>query len=108
MKLLAKNHVWWPGIGEDIEEFVNNCKVCKLLVAKPLSSGISSWPKSEFFFQRVHMDFFYFRNKNFLLIVDSYSKWIDIKEMNNTKIINIGNKAKGNFLVFWDTKYNSV
>ena len=32
----------------------------------------------------VHVDFFSLHGKNYLLLADSYSKWIELKVMNNT------------------------
>lgn len=100
MKLLAKTHVWWPGIDSDIEEYVLSCNVCQSALSKPISSAMMSWPESKYFFERIHLDFFHFRDKNFLIIVDTYSKWLDVKEMVNIKLENLVNKLREIFAYF--------
>lgn len=38
----------------------------------------TKWPDSAYPFERIHLDFFHLKGKNFLLIVDSFSKYIQI------------------------------
>ncbi|UYV75178.1 K02A2.6-like [Cordylochernes scorpioides] len=43
-----------------------------------------SWPKYAGPWRRVHMDYFNFKNKLFLLAVDSFSSWVEVSEVPST------------------------
>jgi len=45
MKQLARQHVWWPGIDDDIAQLTKSCTVCKVGNPAPVK-GIQSWPKA--------------------------------------------------------------
>lgn len=81
MKQLARRSVYWFGINKDIETFVKGCEECNsmAIVNKPLVK--SHWVPTLRPFSRVHIDFFHFNHHTFLLIVDSFSKWVEIDWM---------------------------
>lgn len=80
MKILARSEVWWPQIDTDIEEYLKKCEPCQMHQTRPASVTLH-WSKANRTFERVHIDFLQKFNHYFLLIVDSYSKWIDIHLM---------------------------
>ncbi|XP_029672376.1 uncharacterized protein K02A2.6-like, partial [Formica exsecta] len=61
MKMLARSHVFWPNMNQDIEDVLKICTVCQLLQNVPRLKDLLSWN-----------------------IVDSYSKWIDAHVMRGT------------------------
>lgn len=65
MKLLAKNHVWWPEIGKYIEEYISNCQICQATILKPLSSENSNWRILSIFFKEYTWIFFILKIKYF-------------------------------------------
>lgn len=87
-KMLARSAVWWPGLNEEIEEQISKCRVCQLMQNNAREENLIAWPKTENIWQRVHVDFFHFRGKSFLLIVDSKSKWLDVHLMNQGTDVN--------------------
>lgn len=78
MKSLARSVVWWLGMDQSIEEKVNSCMVCQMTRNSVVDKTVSSWPESNFPLERVHTDLFYFGNQTFLILFDTYSKYIDI------------------------------
>ncbi|XP_054286101.1 uncharacterized protein K02A2.6-like [Macrosteles quadrilineatus] len=78
MKNLARSYVWWPNMDNDLEEMVKNCFICQStrnsLQLAPLQQW--SWPKH--CWQRIHIDFASFHNKEFLIIIDGFSKWMEV------------------------------
>ncbi|XP_038116864.1 uncharacterized protein K02A2.6-like [Culex quinquefasciatus] len=78
MKQEARRYVYWPGLDKDIEEFVQRCEVCSKTGRMP-KKVYSKWPEASRPFERVHLDFFHFAGKTFLIVVDAYSKWIDVR-----------------------------
>ena len=76
MKLLAKSVVWWPGIDSDIENKVKTCEMCALHQKSPPIAPLHPW---EWLWTRLHIDYAGpFIGKMFLVIVDAYSKWLEV------------------------------
>lgn len=84
MRVLAKQFCFWPGITKDIEKLVSTCEPCVAAMKKRQEDVFNEWPKSKIPWERIHLDFFHYNGQNFLLLVDSYTKWIEIRLMNST------------------------
>lgn len=100
MKMLARSLVWWEKIEAEIECFVRGCEVCALTQTPKKEVIINKWPESVFPYDRVHIDFFYFNQLVFLLIVDSYSKWVDVIQMSKTHAYAVIEKLRINFAIY--------
>lgn len=81
IKQLARRTVYWFGMNRDIEDFVKTCRICQQTTALCKKPPHSSWIPTNKPFSRIHADFFYFEKKVYLLVVDSYSKWIEVELM---------------------------
>ena len=78
MKGLARSYMWWPGMDKNIEHFVSSCDTCQLQQNAPPSAPIQPWHWPSRPWSRLHIDYAGpFLNKMFLIVIDSYSKWID-------------------------------
>ena len=78
MKNLARSHVWWPGVDIAIEDYVRRCDDCQVSGCKITPYNFISWPQTESAWQRLHIDYAGpIEGKMILLVVDSFSKWID-------------------------------
>ena len=61
---------WWPGITQDFQHFVSNCKNCQM--------NRPSLGKTVFAWERLHMELGYAKDRgNILVIVDASSGWIE-------------------------------
>ena len=73
----AQQSQWWPGLSQAIADMVRNCKTCleqlpykqEPLMASPLLD--KAW-------ESLGSDLFEYRGKTYLLMVDYYSRWIEI------------------------------
>ena len=88
MKSLSRLHIWFPNIDKEIEKLVKTCETCRKLSNSPNKSPPHPWHWSIEPMDRVHIDFFQLENNKFLPMVDSYSKWIEIKVANSWKTDN--------------------
>ena len=81
MKRLARRYVWWPRIDKEIEETATQCQDCQEQARMPAKEyGSWSWPTGPW--QRIHIDFAGpFMGKMFLVIVDAYSRFLEIVPM---------------------------
>ena len=80
---LARMSVWWPKMSSELEALVRNCDVCcknRPPVSQPLIP--SSLPQLPW--QKVGTDLFEFRHKSYLLLVDYYSRFIEIALLADT------------------------
>ncbi|VVC41753.1 Ribonuclease H-like domain,Integrase, catalytic core,Reverse transcriptase domain [Cinara cedri] len=82
MKAVARSYVWWPKIDLQIENLVKSCDFCMQLRQNPRKSELIPWNRPSGVWQRVHIDFFGpFHNSYFLVVLDAFSKWLEVKEM---------------------------
>lgn len=100
MKQLARTYVWWPRITYDIDNFVSGCKICQqtLNVIREVCS--TKWPNAKFPFERIHLDFFHTNGTNCLILVDAYSKYVEIVVMTTTNIGALIGKLLKFFTIF--------
>lgn len=99
MKQMARKYVYWRGMDEDIERFVKTCRVC-CVTGKAVTKEFSKWPSVQRPFERLHLDFCHIAGKTLLIIVDSYSKWMDVKIMKNTDAQSVIDIMDSLFLIF--------
>jgi len=59
-----------------------------------------SWPIAESPWERVHLDFFELKGSKYLVVCDSYSKWVECFYMKNTKYIDLLSKLSEVFSRF--------
>jgi transposase InsO family protein len=84
MKQLARRYMWWPNIDKDIENTVRVCERCQENARLPPTAQHASWSWPMGPWKRLHLDFAGpFMGKMFLVVVDSYSKYLDIIPMSH-------------------------
>ena len=85
MKSLARSHLYWPGIDNDIEKTVRLCNSCQEYRNNVPKSTIHHWEQPPYEWSRLNIDFAGpFHGKYFLIIVDAFSKWIEAKMVSST------------------------
>lgn len=60
----------------------------------------TKWPETRRPFQRIHLDLFHFDNQNLLIIVDSFSKFMDVRILKGTKASDIIEHTESFFAYF--------
>ena len=88
MKALSRIHIWYTGIDKDIENIVKQCDDCSRVANEPPKSVPHPWDWPTEPMDRIHIDYFHYEGKMFLIMVDSYSKWMGIDIMPNTNSAN--------------------
>ena len=85
MKGLARAHVWWPGMSGDIEKTVRSCGACQSIRNRPPPVVLHSWPWPTGPWERIHVDYIGpFMGSMFLIVVDAFSKWLEVIHMTST------------------------
>lgn len=98
-KSLAQSYLWFPGLDKKNEEICKSCNHCLLVRAAP-PRCIVNWPSSEEPFYTIHADFFSLSNHQFLVIVDSYTKWPEVYVTKNITSTDLVNKLRECFARF--------
>ena len=78
-KAFARAYVWWPRLDDDISHLVRQCSRCNEMrnLAPPVPLHPWEWPKRPY--DRIHLDYCGPMDGDmFLIIVDAFSKWVDI------------------------------
>ena len=80
MKALARSIVWWPGLDAEIEDKVKSCSDCQSNQKSPAAAPLHPWSYPTHPWARLHVDHAGpFLGKQFLIVIDTYSKWLEAK-----------------------------
>jgi transposase InsO family protein len=76
----AKRLMWWPMMSLQIKEMVEACLRCRKASNTPVEPLMpSTLPDRPW--ERVAADLFEFEKQHYILLVDYYSRWIEVKEL---------------------------
>lgn len=79
MKALARSYVWWPGLDKNVEDTVKSCTTCQEHRNIPAPAPLHPWDWPDRPWSRIHVDYAGpFMEKMFFVLVDAYSKWMDV------------------------------
>lgn len=92
----ARQAVWWPGISREIEEIVRNCATCAKKI-QPRSEPMKPSSLPEYPWQRVATDLMQYKGNMYLLVIDYYSRYIEIAKLSTTTSKAIINHLKSIF-----------
>ena len=87
MKSVARSYMWWPGLDKDPESLAKTCQLCQAVKQAPPVAPLHPWVWPSKPWQRVHLDFAGpFQGSMFLVAVDAYSKWPEVRIMSTTTV----------------------
>eukprot|EP00795_Rhopilema_esculentum_P011239 gene11239-21428_t len=70
--------------GTRVEEYLKSCESCQMFRNKPAHAPLHPWKFPARAWQKIHMDYGMFDKQMLLIVIDSYSKWIEVHEMSST------------------------
>ena len=77
----AKQSVWWPGLSSQLEQVVRECPECIKFQSQRVEP-LKTTPLPKRPWQKVATDLFEWNKSTYLLIVDYFSRWIEIALLN--------------------------
>ena len=84
MKSLARMHVWWPRIDEDIKAHTYQCISCQENSREPNKAPVLTWENPKETWKRLHIDFAGpYEGSMWLIVIDAATKWPEVIKMNN-------------------------
>ncbi len=81
MKSLTRSFVWWPRLDQDLEEVVKTCTACQSIRNKPAHVMSHPWIYPDAPWTRLHVDFAEFKGKQYLVVIDAFTKWPEVHEL---------------------------
>jgi transposase InsO family protein len=75
----AREVLFWPGMSEKIAEMVNRCDVCRTYQKRQTKEPLQPHSVPERPWQKIGVDLFTFSQQEYLLLVDYYSKFIEVE-----------------------------
>jgi len=82
-RLRAQSSVWWPNISSQIQSLIQNCPTC-LQYRNPHKEPMLSNELPEYPWQKVGSDLFELNGVHYLLVVDYFSRFVEISKMSST------------------------
>ncbi|KAG1649806.1 putative phosphoenolpyruvate synthase [Nymphon striatum] len=95
-RALARQYVWWPGMSQAIAETVNNCHEClkqRNDQKEPLLPR--EFPQRPW--EHVGSDLFYLKGKWYVLVIDYYSRYVEVGLLENLHSHGVINQLKSIF-----------
>jgi len=89
-KLKARQHCYWPGINSNIENLVLSCNICQQISYNNTKEPLIQHEIPEIPFLKLGADIAEWAGKKYFVIVDYYSKWLEvipIKSANSATLI---------------------
>lgn len=84
-KRRARDVLYWPGMNAEIEDVVLKCQVCSTYQRSNSKEPMLSYPVPQRPWARVGADLFELNSRNFLVLVDYYSGFIEVEQLRDTK-----------------------
>ncbi|KAL5510119.1 hypothetical protein EMCRGX_G005608 [Ephydatia muelleri] len=93
----AREVMFWPGMNKAIEQMVSRCTICQEYRDSNPKEPMLSGPMLEHPWEVVATDLFQWDNKDYLLLVDYYSRYVEIRILENTTSATVIHHTKSIF-----------
>lgn len=97
-KLRAREIMFWPNLNLELKNLVSECQVCLANRKQNRNEELISHEIPSRPWTKVAMDLFYLYGKNYLLLVDYYSKFVEVIELPFTTSDYVINCIKNTFI----------
>lgn len=104
-KARAREILYWPGMSKDIELLVGRCEVCEKFSKQNAKEPLLPHEPPNRPFEQVGADIMEFGHKYYLVVVDYYSKWIEVSLVANKTAMEVIGKLKCIFARYGVPKY---
>ena len=81
MKSVARSFFWWPNLDADIVSMCASCGICQEQASTSTKEPLHPWVFPDRPFERVQIDFAEYNHRFYFILVDAYSKWLEVFEM---------------------------
>lgn len=85
-KARARKILYWPGLSQDIQNFISKCKACLKYSKNNIKEPLIPHDRPDIPFYKVATDIFSYGGSEFLVVVDYFSNWIEMCELANKTV----------------------
>ncbi|KAL2104348.1 hypothetical protein ACEWY4_001216 [Coilia grayii] len=96
-KQRARETLYWPGMSAQIEEVIRNCSLCADFKNKLPRQPLKPTETPKLPFEEVASDLFEFEGQQYILVVDYYSKFIEVNKLKDTRSRTVIETLKAQF-----------
>lgn len=96
-KSRAREILYWPLMNKQIEDIVASCTTCMQFKTNNLKQPLMLRDIPNRSWEMVGLDLFYFKDSNYLLAIDYYSKYVDVAKLNIIDATNVTTHLKSIF-----------
>lgn len=96
----AQASIWWPEIGNELKKWVEECGFCQRNCRQQRAEPLQPTILPERPWMQVGMDLCHYEGDNFLIVVDYYSRWLEIIHLQEIDSHSVVNKLKNLFAKF--------
>lgn len=93
----ARGLLYWPKINQDIENLIENCLVCQQLQNSNKKQTLIPHEMPKLPYEKLGSDIFEWNKELYILIVDYFSKYIEISKISSTSAGNVISVLKSTF-----------
>lgn len=93
----AQDSVWWPGITQDIRNLINTCEFCQTHRRSQQREPLKYTPLPSRPWQKIAADLCELDGKHFLVVIDYFSRFIEIAFLQSTTSAQVIGKMKNMF-----------
>lgn len=79
---LARETLYWPNMSVDIKNLVEQCQVCAKFRPHNQKEPLKKYKITDYPWQQLGIDLMHFDNATYLVVIDYYSKYIEIALLN--------------------------
>lgn len=90
----AQMCIWWPGISKDIFAEVDKCLTCRQNRPSQRGEPLIPSPLPSRPWESVSADLCEFKKKHYLIVVDKYSRWVEVKFISSLSSLAIISRLK--------------
>ncbi|XP_074031655.1 uncharacterized protein [Leptinotarsa decemlineata] len=99
-KSRARQIFYWPGMNDDIEHHTKKCKVCEANSNKQQKETLMQYPMPERPWERLGIDIFTYAGRSYLVVSDSFSNWLELRDIKDKSIKSVIKSLKNIYSVF--------
>ncbi|XP_047990171.1 uncharacterized protein K02A2.6-like [Leguminivora glycinivorella] len=81
-KLKVRESVFWPNINSQLEDLIKNCQACLTFKNQNGKESLIPHEIPDRAWSKIGVDVFHYKEKKYLLVVDYFSKFLEVIELN--------------------------